>query len=104
MKFDGDTYSSNEDKERLSNQLNKVKELMSDGKWRTINQIKDSVGGSEAGISARLRDLRKERFGGYVVSRRRYGVKSYGLWEYQLVLPTPVYEFVTEPNGQRAFL
>lgn len=77
---------------------------MSDGEWRTLHQIQAIVGGSEAGISARLRDLRKEQFGTYIVNRKRRGNHSCGVWAYQLVIPNAVLNFVTEANGQRAFL
>jgi hypothetical protein len=54
---------------------------MLDGQWRTLSQIVLHVGGSEAGVSARLRDLRKQKFGAYTVNGRR---RSGGLWEYQV--------------------
>jgi len=69
------------DGERLKSQLGKVFRLMSDGRWRTLAQIREQIGcGSEAGISARLRDLRKA---GHVVLRQR--VRATGLWVYKLV-------------------
>lgn len=81
--FDGATYDPDQDQERLSSQLERVKKLMLDGRWRRIGEIRDEIGGSEAGISARLRDLRKPRFGGYQVERRRV---IGGIFEYR-VLP-----------------
>lgn len=80
-KFDGETYEPKKDQRRLSGQLFAVRTLMADKKWRTLAEISATVGGSEAGVSARLRDLRKPRFGSYTVNRRR---KEGGLWEYQV--------------------
>jgi hypothetical protein len=54
---------------------------MSDGVWRTLAEIKEAVGGSEAGISARLRDARRPAVGGFIVERRRRGAPAAGLWE-----------------------
>ena len=69
------------DQPRLTGQLNRVYELMSDGEWRTLTQIAQAVGGSEAGVSARLRDLRKPHCGSHDVLRNRiHG----GLWAYRL--------------------
>ena len=85
MNFDGPTFSPQYDVERLTSQLAKVYALMRDGRWRTLGEIADSVGGSEAGVSARLRDFRKERFGGHSVERRRRGEPSDGLFEYRLI-------------------
>jgi hypothetical protein len=82
--FDGDTYSSELDGPRLSRQLAAVLALMSDGEWRTLATITDAVGGSQAGISARLRDLRKPRYGARVVERRRDKFFP-GLYRYRLV-------------------
>lgn len=78
--FDGPSIET-EDTHRLGRQLERVKSLMADGHWRTLKAISEAVGGSEAGVSARLRDLRKPRFGGLCVSRRRV---VGGLWEYRL--------------------
>ena len=81
--FDGATYEPAHDQARLSTQLGAVKALMGDGRWRTLTQIRAAVGGSEAGVSARLRDLRKPRFGGYTVERQRV---DGGLYEYRMAL------------------
>lgn len=85
--FDGETYSRLLDKLRLTGQLRAVAEVLADQQWHTLRELADRCGGSEAGVSARLRDLRKERFGGFEVERER--VAETGLWRYRLVLPTP---------------
>lgn len=85
--FDGTTYDPNHDKIRLNGQLLAVYTIMQDGEWHTLSWIRDRVGkGSEAAISARLRDLRKARFGAYEVQRRRKGSFNAGLFEYRLVI------------------
>jgi len=83
--FDGQTYKPSLDRDRLQGQLGRVFSLMADGEWRTLDQIADMVGGSTQSISARLRDLRKEKFGGYRVERRRREPASAGVFEYRLV-------------------
>lgn len=90
--FDGATYDAEIDGARLGSQLERVRDLMLDGTWRTIPEIRNAVRRpdelmSEASISARLRDLRKEKFGGYVVEHRR--VRESGLWEYRVLPPEP---------------
>lgn len=80
--FDGVTYEPELDHARLNGQLKAVFDLMRDGQWRTLTQIQNFVAGSEAAISARLRDLRKEQYGGHEVERRR--CDRQGLWEYRL--------------------
>ncbi len=81
--FDGDTYDSNEDHGRLRAQLNGVRKLMEDGKWRTLSAIAFVLSCPEASVSARLRDLRKEKFGAYTVERRRVP-NGNGLHEYRV--------------------
>lgn len=81
---DGETYVPGLDKVRLNSQLRRVFDLMKDGAWRTLDEIRAVAGGSEAGISARLRDLRKGKFGGYEVMSRRRGEGRDGLHEYCL--------------------
>ena len=70
------------DQSRLTGQLRRVYDLMSDGEWRTLAQIAQLIGGSEAGVSARLRDLRKPHCGRLAVLRIKL---SNGLWAYKLV-------------------
>jgi hypothetical protein len=85
--FDGETYEPKLDRQRLSTQLREVERIMLNGEWLTIAQIVDdmrkrAIPCREAGISARIRDLRKARFGGYNVERRRAGVN--GVFEYRI--------------------
>lgn len=79
--FDGATYEPEHDFKRLSGQLAKVREVMSDGEWHTLKYIAYMADGSEAGVSARLRDLRKHRNGARIIERRR---QSDGLFEYRM--------------------
>ena len=80
--FDGVTYEPERDKARLTGQLERVRALMSDGQWRTLRQIAEAVGGSEAGVSARLRDLKKKKFGGLTVDKVH---AAGGVWVYRVV-------------------
>ncbi len=83
--FDGPTFDPAEDGPRLNRQLQLVRDLMADGRWRTLGEIAAAVGCPEASVSARLRDLRKEKFGGHQVDRERVPGQN-GLWRYRLVL------------------
>ena len=84
--FDGATYSAEDDHMRLRGQLQRVHTLMSDGRWRTLEDIRFIVGGSESSISARLRDLRKAQYGSREIQRERV---SGGLYRYRLVVTCP---------------
>lgn len=81
--FDGVTYERAKDHARLTSQLVRVYGCMRDGQWRTLDEIARSINDPAASISARLRDLRKSKFGGYTVQRRR---RTQGLFEYRLAL------------------
>lgn len=85
--FDGETYEPKHDRVRLNRQLSKVWAVMLDQKWRTLKEISHLTDQPEASISARLRDLRKERFGSHRVERERYGFEGSGTFIYRL-LPT----------------
>lgn len=84
LSFDGSTYSSAHDATRLGSQLYRVRSLMLDGQWRTLAELVEQCGGTVASVSARLRDLRKHRFGGYQVSRRARGPRCMGVFEYRV--------------------
>lgn len=83
--FDGSTYDAEHDLARLSTQFEKVRAAMLSGKWFTLGELQKICGGSESGISARVRDLKKKKFGSYPVERRRRGEAKRGLWEYRIV-------------------
>jgi hypothetical protein len=79
--FDGETYIPKRDGTRLGRALGETLSIMQDGEWHTINEIASRVRCSSPAASARIRDLRKEKFGGYNVERRHV---SKGLWEYRI--------------------
>lgn len=83
--FDGDTYDPELDQDRLSKQLGRVYDVMRDGQWRTLDEIATLTAAPPASVSARLRDLRKPRFGQYAIDRQRRGEASRGLFEYRLL-------------------
>jgi hypothetical protein len=80
--FDGETYEPGRDHARLHRQLDMVQEFMSDRQWHTLGEIAKATSQPEASVSARIRDLRKPKFGGKTVERRYV---SGGLWEYRLL-------------------
>lgn len=82
--FDGSTYDPAQDKDRLNGQLGRVHAALKPGAWLTLADLAAASGGSEASASARLRDLRKPKFGGHTIERRRVAGAS-GLWEYRMV-------------------
>lgn len=83
-RFDGATFDPVHDSSRLGAQLAAVRQLMGDGLWRTLSEIAAALNAPEASVSARLRDLRKPRFGGFTVIRRRRGEAARGLHEYMV--------------------
>lgn len=85
MRFNGSDYDPALDKERLTKQLGRVYSLMIDGKWRTLSEIEAVTGDPQASISAHLRTLRKARFGSYIVNKQRRGIRTQGLFEYQVL-------------------
>lgn len=71
------------DHARLGTQLERIVNVVSDGQWRTPEQLESETGYRWASISAQLRHLRKPQFGSHKVERRGLGR---GLHEYRLVL------------------
>lgn len=85
--IDGATFDPSLDACRLNNQLGKVFEVMRCGKWKTLQEVREETGEHfDSAISARIRDLRKPKFGGYRVEARRRPGASLGLWEYRLAV------------------
>jgi DNA-binding Lrp family transcriptional regulator len=81
----GPAYDSEIDGERLRKQHEAIRQLMIDGQWRTLQEIAEFLGYPESSVSAQLRHLRKEKFGSYIVEKKRRGTT--GLWEYRVEDP-----------------
>ena len=82
-RFDGPCFDPALDQARLTKQLGRVFDAMSDGAWWTLDAIATATGDPHASVSAQLRHLRKPRFGGYAVEKRRRNADG-GTWEYRL--------------------
>jgi hypothetical protein len=87
--YGGESFNPVADTKRLNKQCAAVYQLMHDGRWRTPSDIEAATGFNWASASARLRDLRKDRFGHFRVERRRKGDAERGLFEYRLLPPEP---------------
>lgn len=75
------------DSARLIDQHGRIKRLMADAVWRTLDEIAHAADAPAASVSAQLRHLRKPAFGRHVVEKRRRGEASRGLWEYRVLPP-----------------
>ncbi len=85
-RFDGSDYIEGFDLERLTGQIRRIYDCMKDGQWRTLAEIEALTGDGQASISAQLRHLRKERFGGHTIEKQRRGDPHQGLFEYRVLL------------------
>lgn len=92
-KFNGQTFEAKLNSPRLTLQLERVREylLAIFPKWKTLAEISEALAQlynrkfPEASVSARLRDLRKEKFGGYKVEKKRRiteELRNDRTWEY----------------------
>jgi DNA-binding CsgD family transcriptional regulator len=82
LRFDGADYNRARDDARLTGQILRVWDCVSDGNWKTLKQIAQETGDPEASVSAQLRHLRKPRFGGHTVEREHV---NNGLYKYRLI-------------------
>lgn len=72
------------DFDRLQGQTKRIHDLMIDGVYRTLSEIENITGDPQPSISSQLRHLRKIRFGGFILNKRRRNENG-GTWEYQLL-------------------
>jgi hypothetical protein len=96
----GATYDPPQDEKRVESQYHRVFRLMSDGMPRTLYEIAIHTGDPVQAISARLRDMRKEAFGGHTVAARRI---AGGTWSYQLLKVVAVLVVVGSLTGCGAY-
>ena len=83
LRFDGSDYIHKRDGIRLTGQLERVFNVMKNGDWITLRQLATKSKCPEASASAQLRNLRKDRFGGYLIEKKysHLGVFLYKLKE-----------------------
>lgn len=79
--FGGETYDPERDGERLAKQLTAVRRAMLDHGWHTLYALSLTTLAPEASVSARLRDLRRAKYGAYIVEKQHLGN---GLWQYRI--------------------
>ena len=87
VRYDGSDYVADRDDDRLTGQLKRIWRCMRDGTPRSLHEIATITGDPEASISAQLRHLRKERFGGHEVTKEYQGG---GLYLYVLTVKEEV--------------
>lgn len=85
----GPDYDPEIDHPRIQKQHERIRDYMlgptGHNGWRTLAEIESELDYPQASISAQLRHLRKPRFGGYLVEKRRRA--GAGTWEYRVVRP-----------------
>jgi hypothetical protein len=87
MKTFGPAYVEELDGKRIARQHEVIRDFMlSNSNWWTLSELHKLLQFPEASISAQLRHLRKERFGSYIIEKRR---RTVGTWEYKLFPPKP---------------
>jgi len=84
-KFTGPEYEPSNDEARLTKQLDRIVAVMSDGGWRTHQEIAFAAKAPATSVSSQLRNLRMKENGGWTVERRARGDRKAGMFEYRLV-------------------
>ena len=79
--FNGSDYDHGRDAPRLTDQMNRVFNVLSDKRWHTLEEIAAITGDPTPSVSAQIRHLRKARFGGWDIQKiHQHG----GLFSYRL--------------------
>lgn len=98
--FDGSEYNPGRDDARLGNQLCDIFNLMSDGRWRTIQVIARRLNYPENSVQAQLRHLRKAKHGAWIVTKKKNRERS-NLFYYQMRNPDGSRLPPVRPNALR---
>lgn len=85
----GPAYDEKIDGKRIKKQHEVIRDFMLRhwNHWHTLGYLSLTLDYPEASISAQLRHLRKPKFGGYIVEKRRRA--GSGTWEYRVRRPDP---------------
>jgi hypothetical protein len=83
----GPNFDERLDGARVRQQIWEIRTYMlAQTTWKTLREISGTLKYPEASVSAQLRHLRKEQFGGYTVLKRRRDAER-GIWEYRVLRP-----------------
>lgn len=92
-RFSGADYQPELDESRLRGQIKRIFNVLRVSGWVTVDEIRKTIlreldiDDPATSISAQIRNLRKDSFGGFVVHRRRRGNNNKGLYEFKLSRP-----------------
>jgi len=96
-RYAGDVYNPGRDAPRLDNQLYRIFNLMTDGKYRTVRRISQLLSIRENSVQAQIRNLRKAPHGDWKTPKRNdigrgngrdsQGKRRGNVWYYQLRNP-----------------
>ena len=64
----------------------RIWELMCDGKYRTLEQIREITGASRFGVGQQLRHLRTAKFGKHMIHCRRQSKMKWAPTEHRLIV------------------
>jgi hypothetical protein len=81
--FDGVTISPQVDDNRLTILQGRVYSYLRQHDWVTLRQLSEACNGTETSVSARIRDLRKSRWGSHEIHTCH--VTGDGVWRYKMV-------------------
>jgi biotin operon repressor len=68
---------------KRESQVELVKKMMQSKEWVTLYDLARELGASDAGVSARIRDLRKYQHGRHIIVKRK---RSAHVYEYRMVI------------------
>ncbi len=96
--FDGVTIDPELDDGRLTTKVGKTYQAMRGGGGWKLSELAERIESTEAGASARIRDLRKPRWGGHVIEATRL---PSNLWLYRMTSDYPLLSGRTYGNPRK---
>jgi hypothetical protein len=76
-RFDSGIVLTEKEQNGLTDQLDNIFNVLSDGLWHTVAEVAGIFGYQHTSVDAQFRNLRKEKFGGWNVARKKIGGVSH---------------------------
>lgn len=98
--FKGETYNPSRDHDRLHKQLQRVFEVMRDGRWYTLQDIQNAIAtrygklDPQPSISIRVRDLKN-----VLGHKTKKQCINGGLWRYRLIVKAEIPKYLWGDPG-----